>query len=302
MGTRGVGDEQSAASFNWSFVHWSLIACLSLTLQACGRSQKSQVIHEITSRFPNGKTRCLQLGNLPGIHVGQHVAGTLYYPSAGPTSPINHLFVFYAARFGQPLPELVADLLDRGMLTKETVQATADQETSTVGPQVVSPTGNYSNLTIYSHRSTSFSVEVYTTKPYDPALAYAIQMPVRQVWAPTGSFPSRLYDVPLPANDRHYTIPTIDPFALSIVAGACLTETPDRVQEIRVKDAADGGHFAEADVLFEQHPPAWMTTRAFRRAALGPDVDWIDKPRLATIVFKMTGDGKLSYAYEKAKW
>ena len=57
----------------------------------------------------------------------------------------------------------------------------------------------------------------------------------------------------------------------------------------------------EADVLFSQHPPAWMTTRAFRRAALGPDVDWIDRPRLATVVFKMTGD-RLSYAYERAKW
>lgn len=277
-----------------------IMSILPLALPGCGRSQEAKVIDAIEAKYPGGQPRCLGLGNLPGVHVAVQSDERLFYPSTGPTAPANHLFILYAARSGDPVPELVTDLAGRGMLTKVTVQATVDAETSGNGPQMVSATGIYFHPTWYAHRTGSFAVDIYETPPFDVAFGYAVQAPIRRPWAPIGSFPSRLYDGPLPPPDRHYAIPTIDPYAVSIATAACFRETIDRVTAIRIKEAINGDHFMEADVLFAEHPAEWMTTAAFRRAAMGPNTDSFTKPRLATVILKMSGD-QLAYAYEKGR-
>jgi hypothetical protein len=92
-----------------------------------------------------------------------------------------------------------------------------------------------------------------------------------------------------------------EPYALSIVGAACPRETPERVTAVHVLDAAGGGKFEEASVEWAQHPPAWMSTDAFRRAALRPETIWIDKPRLGTSVLTLTND-QPKYVREKGLW
>ena len=273
---------------------------LLLGMCGCGRSQEADVRDAISAKFPDGKRRCLELSTgVVGIHVARGSGGTLYYPATGPTSPIRHPFVFYAAPASAPVPELVADLATRGVLKKEEVQATVDTVTSGLGPQIVSASGIYSHEQWHKHQSSSFPVSIYETRQADDAFDYRVQASDRLSVLSSVSFPSRIYDGPLPPVDQDYLIPTITPYALSVVTAACFVETADRVTNIRQSQAFDGGQLMEADVTFDQAPAAWMLTPAFSRAALGNGTDSITKPRHATVVFRIV-DGKLSYLQERS--
>ena len=224
----------------------------------------------------------------------------MWYPSTGPTSPVRHLFVFWAARADAPMPELVADLADRGVLTKVTVEVHTDAETTALGAQIVSASGIYDHPTLYRHLNRTFPVDIYTTKPFDDAFGYVRQTTLGPSFMQGSGFPSQLCDRPLPPPDTHYLVPTTQPYAISTVSATCFPETLDGVDATRVKDHLFGGHYMEADVHFTEHPPAWMQTRIFQRAAIGPDTPSITKPRRATVILNMDGD-KLTYVREETR-
>ncbi len=254
------------------------------------------MIAAIQAKYPDGKPRCLGLGGV-GIHVRVALNQTLYYPSIGPTSPLNHLFVLYAAPSADPVPELVADLARRGILAKVTVPATIDAETTGYGPppnggRVADGLGKW-----ISHRITRFDVDVYQTRPFDGSFGYETNTSAQYLYSST-SFPSRLYDVPLPPFDTHYAIPTVEPYALSVVTSVCFPETPDHVVGVQLKPTLDGGQYMEADIVFDEHPADWMSGPAFIRAAVTPNTPSLTKPRLATIVLAMR-NGQLTYARER---
>jgi hypothetical protein len=275
-----------------------LAACVLLALPGCGKSQESKVIQAIEAAFPGGHRRCLGLaGTTVGIHVAATTFGeTLWFASTGVTSPISHAFVFWAGRAAAPVPELVADLAGRGILTKTTVNATVDTESSQLGPQTVS-NGYYFHPTLYRHRTENFPVDIYVTKPFDDGFQYVLQTQGGPSFAHYASFPSRLYDTPLPPPDQHYAIPTITPYAVSLVTSACFAETLDGIDSIRDTTNFLGARTLEVDVRYGQHPPDWMLTPAFQRAAIGADTPSITKPRLATAILKIEG-GMLSYMRE----
>ena len=114
------------------------------------------------------------------------------------------------------------------------------------------------------------------------------------------SFPSRLYDTPLPPPDQHYLVPTTTPYAVSMVTSACFRETLDGVDAIRDQTNFFRARTLEVDVRFGQHPPDWMRTPAFARAAIGPDTASITRPRQATVTLKVEGD-TLSYLREESR-
>jgi len=92
-------------------------------------SQEAEVRQATQDKFSDGMRRCLQLSpEAVGIHVPVVQDGTLYYPSSGLTSPLRHLFIFYAAPEGRPVPELVAALARRGVLDRAVVHATVNVE------------------------------------------------------------------------------------------------------------------------------------------------------------------------------
>ncbi len=293
---RGVADRAPAFVFRAA-----IIFCPALLLPGCGKSQETKVVRAIEAAYPNGHRRCLNLaGASVGIHVAAGFAETLWLPSTGVTSPINHAFVFWASRADAQVPELVADLAERGIIKKATVDATVDAEGSQLGPQAISPQGIYYHPTIYRHRTMSFPVDIYTTKAFDDGFNYALQTQAGPNFAQPVSFPSRLYDTPLPPSDQHYLVPTTTPYAVSVVTSACFLETLDGVDAIRDKVNFLGARTLEADVRFGQHPPDWMLTPAFGRAAIGPDTPSITRPRHATVVLKVEGD-TLSYLSEESR-
>ena len=276
----------------------TLAAFTLLTLPGCGRSPESKVAHAINAAFPDGQRRCLGLAGIAvGIHVAAGAGETLWFPATGVTSPLHHAFVFWAARADAPVPELVADLAGRGILTKATVEATADAEITQLGPQTVSR-GYYDHPTLYRHRMDRYPVDIYTTKPFDDWFDYAQHFRIGSTFDQSASLPSRLYDVALPPPDQHYLVPTMNPYALSVVTSACFPETLGGVDAVRVKEAIFGGeHYVEADVRYDEHPARWMLTHAFRRAAIGPDTSSIIRPRLATVTLTLKG-ADMSYLRE----
>ena len=277
-----------------------LAGAASLAAYGCGRSDASKALAAIQARFPDGHRRCIGLGGLTGIKVARPRDGILFYPQEGPTSPLEHGFFFYAAKSNAPVPEPVHDLVHRGLLHVTTVDATVYVETNARGQQTASLLQD-AGAGPFMHSSEQFGVDVYETDLYDKRFEYALQVPHQTTWAPPNTFPSKTYDVPITAGPQHWPVPTVEPYALSIVSAACLIETPERVTAIRVLDAADGGKFEEATVEWEQHPPAWMSSDAFRKAVLRPETVWIDKPRVGTSVLTLN-DGQPKYVREKGFW
>ncbi len=115
---------------------------------------------------------------------------------------------------------------------------------------------------------------------------------------PPQNFPSRTFSNPLPADGQHYVIPTVSPYALSVVTAACAMEAPTDVENVRTIHNWIGQAGVRADVTFSQDVPAWMTTPAFSRAAPGQRWSAIGAPRRATILFAPGDDGKLTYMGE----
>ncbi len=241
---------------------------LVLTLSGCGRSEEAKIFAALKAKFPDGQRQCFGLsGDTVGIHVSLPFGGTLFYPSKGPTAPTRHLFVFYAATATDPVPELVGLLTGQGVLKKEQVEATIDVETTGLGPQTISKAGWYTHEDWYRHAVTRFPVDIYVTNGFDPRFSYDVHTSLQDVAYPPQNFPSRTFSNPLPADGQHYVIPTVSPYALSVVTAACAMEAPTDVENVRTIHNWIGQAGVRADVTFSQDVPAWMTTPAFSRAA-----------------------------------
>ena len=241
--------------------------------------------------FPDGPRRCLPL---PNEVVGNHVAtgnAVLWYPSDGPTAPTRHMSVFWAGRETEPVPDLVGELAKAGILRRSVVEANTDAATQWLGPAV--RTGQFvEHPTQYGHERGKFKVAIYESPLYSADFRYA------DAWGgSTSAFPSRVYDGPLPPADQSYLIPLTTPYAVSVVAAACLPETIDEVTSVETKTAWAGVPFVEAKVVYKPTPPAWMRTPAFSQAAIGPNTLSITATRRATLVFTIDGD-KLVYVRE----
>lgn len=267
---------------------------------AAGNAQEDQVRDAVAAKFPDGRRRCLRLSaDVAGIHIAQNNGGTLFYPSTGPTSPIRHTFVFYAARDDEPVPDLVADLAGRGLLKRSVVEATVDTELSSIGPEVrYGQNGIFvSHPTVYRHTLRRFPVAIYETTSASPDLGYEVRTPISYG---SVNLPSRLYDGPLPPADMHYLVPTTEPYAISVVVDACLKERVEAVSNVRpfATRFGLGGTMLQADVRVSPEPPAWMLTPTFSRAALGPTTAPINKPRTVTVLLRQEG-GRLTYVEEQ---
>jgi hypothetical protein len=278
------------------------VAAIALTaVSGCGRSQEAEVRAAIRERFAAGPRRCLGLaGDVVDIHVDPGRGGTFYYPSAGITSPLRHAYVFYAARDGAPVPELVRELVGLGLLHETVVTAAIDVESTGVGPRLVSASVHQGREQWFRHDTRAFPVAIYATAPQDGRFEYETRRTQSgRPFAPPG-FPSRMYADPLPPPDRHYVIPIVEPYALGIVKAACFPETVGAVGTIRKVTSWGGDEFVHADVAFEEHPLAWMSSPAFRRAAIGSDTPSLTAPRRAVVSFREVA-GKLTYVSEVAQ-
>ena len=78
------------------------------------------------------------------------------------------------------------------------------------------------------HWAGSFAADIQEMRSFDDDFAHTVQAPIQQPRAPVGSFPSRLYDGPLP--NRYHTGPIADFYAISVASLACFKKTPDRVR------------------------------------------------------------------------
>jgi hypothetical protein len=273
---------------------------MELALSGCGRSQTDEVLAALKAKFPGGQRQCFGLtGDTVGIHLNMPFGGMLFYPGAGPTAPTRHLFVFYASPSSEPVPELVEMLAAQGVIRKEQVEATIDVETTGLGPQTISKAGWYTHENWFHHALTRFPVDIYVTATADPRFQYEVHTSAQYVAYPPQNFPSRTFSNPLPPEGRHYLIPTISPYALSVVTAACAIETPTDVEHVTTIHNWIGQAAVQADVTFTQHVAPWMTTPAFSRAAPGQREGAIGAPRRATILFTPGEGGKLTYMEEK---
>lgn len=268
---------------------------LALALSGCGRSQESKVLAALRAKFPNGQQQCFGLsGDTVGIHISLPFGGTLFYPSTGPTAPTRHLFVLYAAPASEPVPELVGMLAEQGVIRKEQVQATVDVEATGLRPQTISKAGWFVHEPWFRHTLTKFPVDIYVTAGFDSRFQYEVHTSLQDVAYPPQNFPSRTFSNPLPPDGQHYVIPTVSPYALSVVTAACANETPE-VRAVKTVRNWIGQEGVQADVTFSEDVAPWMRTPAFSRAAPGQRQTAIGAPRHASILFIPNDDGSLTY-------
>ena len=269
-------------------------------MAGCGRSQEAEVRAALEAKFPGGGRQCFPLSpDTVGIHVSLPQGATLFYPSTGPTAPTHHLFVFYAGRADQPVPELVRLLAEQGLLRKEQVEATIDVETSGEGPLTITKAGWHTHGTLYHHAVSTFPVDIYLTARSDPHLNYDVHTAVHDVAYRAENFPSRAFSNALPPDGEHYVISTISPYALSVVTAACVQETVTAVSDVKTVHGWLGTPATQATVTYSEDVPPWMTTPAFSRVASGPRQGAFGAPRQATILFTQGEDGKLTYMEEE---
>ncbi len=262
----------------------------------CGKSDVAKVREAVAAKFPGGRPRCMPLlREAVGIHVPSYNGVAPYYPPTGPTSPLRHLFVLYAAPSDAPVPEVVSLLSGDGILSKVTVQATVDAEATGQGPLVVSPEGWHSHPSWFRHDRRSFGVDAYLVADQDPRFAYDVYTEAR---FSNGTFPSLLYGGKLPPVDSHYVLPTRVPYALSVVSAACSTERVASVENVRHATLWNGMPVVWADVTWRQDVPDWMRTPAFSRAAVRGNTGSVAGLRRASTGFSIEGDG-LSYVEEE---
>ncbi len=262
----------------------------------CGKSDGAKVREAIAAKFPDGKLRCMPLQRgAVGIHVPSYQGNAPYYPPTGPTSPLLHLFVFYAAPSEAQVPEVVSLLSSDGVLSKVTVQATVDAEATGQGPMVVSPEGWHSHPNWFRHDRRSFGVDLYLVADQDPRFGYDVYTEAR---FSNGNFPSLLYGGKLPPPDTHYVLPTRVPYALSVVGAACSTEHVAAVENVRHATLWNGMPVVWADVTWRQVVPDWMRTPAFSRAAVRGNTGSVAGLRRASTGFSIEGD-RLSYVEEE---
>ncbi len=274
-------------------------AALSLALTGCGQSQEAKVLAALKAKFPDQR-QCYGISqNEVGIHVSLPFGGTLFYPATGPTAPTRHLFVFYAAPAAEPVPELVGMLTKKGVLKKEQVQASIDVETTGLGPQTISKAGWFTHGTWQHHALTTFPVDIYVTARHDPRFLYDVHTSLQNLAYSPGTFPSRTFPDPLPPDGTHYVIPTVTPYALSVVTSACAAETPTDVEDVKTVHNWIGQSAVQATVTFGEDVAPWMATPAFSRAAPGPRQTAIGAPRKAVILFSEGDDGTLTYREER---
>ncbi len=88
-----------------------------------GRSQEAEVRSALAAAMLQGPCPCLPLqSDGVDIHVPAPPGAALVYPATGAISPLHHAFVFWAGPTGGPVPDLVADLAERGILRRTVVE------------------------------------------------------------------------------------------------------------------------------------------------------------------------------------
>ncbi len=268
----------------------------ALAVCGCGRSDEAKVRAAVVAKFPDGKPRCLSLSQEEvGIHVPTFRGAVPYYPPTGPTSPLRHLYVLYAALTKAPVPELVELLASVGIATRTDVEATVDLETTGPGPLVVSAPGWRSHPDWFRHEVRTRSVSIYRVADHDPRFAFDVFTDAR---FSNGNFPSLVYGGPLPPADSHYVLPTRVPYALSVVNAACSTERVDAIENVRRAALWNGTPVVWADIVWRQDVPDWMRTPAFSRAAVQVGTEPVAGARRVSTVFSIAGE-KLTYVEEE---
>ena len=287
---------QTSATSPFPWLH-ALPVLAALLAAAPAAAQEQQVRDAIAARFPGGIRRCLILSPaMTGIHVPSPQGGVLWYLSDGPTSPDRHLFVLYAAPADDPVPDLVANLADAGVVHRVVVTATTDTQRQRLGAQTQDRNGISYHPTLFSHERGTFPVAIYETAPNNPAFRY--QTIGSLAYGPR--FPSRLYNTPLPPSDQSYTVPVTEPYAMSLVDAACLAETVDTVANVEQKTLWTGAPYVQAVVSFREEAPDWMRTPVFTRTVMTPDSPSVTAFRHATVLFSIR-DGKLVYEEEERR-
>ena len=272
-----------------------VLAVIIGLIPGCEKSQEDMVRDAIQSAFPDGGRRCIGLSNeLVGVHVTPPPGGIIWYPSDGPTSPIRHMFAFYAAPENAPAPELVTEMTKAGVLRKEVVVATTDVASQRLGPQSVSSAGWATHPTLYSHDVRTLKVAIYETAPASSDFRYDIKEPISYGGV---RFPSRIDSTPLPPADTQYTVPLTEPYAVSLATAVCLKETLNKVVSAERKTLWTGDPYVEAVVTFRQEPAAWMRTPAFTKDAMQPNTPSLTADRRAIVLLRPEGE-KLLYVRE----
>ncbi len=268
----------------------------ALAVGGCGQSDEARARAAVMAKFPDGQRRCMPLSREQvGIHVPNFRGSVPYYPATGPTSPLRHMFVLYAAPSRFPVPELVTLLAEAGLATKLEVQASADLETTGLGPVVVSAQGWRSHLAWFHHERRTMGVSIWLVPEGDPRFDYGVFTDAR---FSNGNFPSLVYGDPLPSVDVHYALPTRVPYALSVVSSACSTERVEAVTHARRTTLLNGMPVVWADVTWRQDVPDWMRTPAFSRAAVRGNTGSVQGLRTASTGFAVDGD-RLTYVEEQ---
>ena len=147
---------------------------------------------------------------MPLSRAGRHPRAVFpwrgpYYAATGATSPLRQLFLLYTAPSRIPVPELASLLADAGIATRVEVQASADLDTTALGPVVVSAQGWRSHPAWLHHERRTMGVSIWLLPEVDTRFAY--EMYTGACFS-NGNFPSLVCDDPLPPMDVHYTLPT----------------------------------------------------------------------------------------------
>ncbi len=274
------------------------LACL-LALASCGKSEGSKVLAAIKARFPDGQQRCLGMsGDAVGLHLSKPSNGVLFFPSTGWTSPLRHLFVFWAGPASEPPPELAVLLAQHDVLKRVVVEGTLDVKTSGIGPAGPQAKAGYrTHVGWVHHERTPYPVAIYLTRRYDPRFGYEAHSLQRDNYA-LASLQSRAADGPLPPEDQDDPMQMATPYALSIVSSTCAVETPARVASAEDIRLWDGTPAVQAEVDYAEAAPPWAKLPAFTRTALGSESAPFTQERRATIMFAVEGD-HLRYVEEK---
>ncbi len=273
------------------------LACL-FALAGCGKSQESKVLAAIKARFPDGQQRCLGMsGDAVGMHILKPSDGTLFFPSTGWTSPLRHLFVFWAGPANDAPPELATLLAQHDVLKRVVVEGTLDVRTSGMGTQVLSKAGYFTHVGWVHHERTPYPVALYLTRRYDQRFGYEAHSIQRDNYA-LASLQSRAADSPLPPEDQDDPMQMATPYALSIVSSTCAVETPARVASAEDIRLWDGTPAVQAEVDYAEAAPPWAKLPAFTRIAPGTESAPFTQERRATIMFAVEGD-HLRYVEEK---
>ena len=279
----------------WASGAAALAVAVGASVTARAQPRLEEIQSAIAAAMQNGPRRCLLLEpDSVDIHVTAPPGASLIYPATGITAPLRHAFVLWAGPADGAVPALVADLAERGLLKRTLVDAVVHREVPAAPPagHAALRSGEW-----FRHERTPLAVAIYETRGQDSAFEYNVRSVAFYTGVPGPSFPSEIVPDSGPPEGVEFMPPLAVPYSLSVVAAACLPETVASISNVRELQGWSADPDVLADVVFDEHPPDWMGTSAFRRAAFGRTTAPLDRPRRAVLVFRRT-NGILGYVGE----